>query len=72
MFLYFKLTITDIFHSVNLNYNLFKNMYTLTNIIFAYKKVLSLQISVDLGVMAMKRYFTFPKTLGLEAHYQMV
>ena len=27
--------------------------------------------SVDLGVMAMKKYSPFPKVLGLESHHQM-
>ena len=30
------------------------------------------QVRVNLGVMAIKEYFTFPKDLGLKPHYQMV
>ena len=32
---------------------------------------LSLRDRVDLGVMAMKGYYTFPKALGLDTHHQM-
>ena len=34
--------------------------------------VLPLQVKVDLEVMAMKRYSTFPKALELEPYHQMV
>ena len=30
-----------------------------------------LWVKADLRIMAMKRYFTFPKVLGLEPHHQM-
>ena len=35
------------------------------------KAVLPLQIFVDLGVMAMKEYSSFPKVTGLEPLHQM-
>ena len=34
-------------------------------------QVLPLWIKVDLGVMAMKGYFTFSKAPGLKPHHQM-
>ena len=30
------------------------------------------RVSVNLGVMTMKRYFTFPKASELEPHHQMI
>ena len=36
-----------------------------------YAKVLLLQITVDLGVMAMKAYTTFLRFPELELHHQM-
>ena len=35
------------------------------------QQVLPLWVKVDLGVMAMKEYSTFPKIPGLESHHQM-
>ena len=35
------------------------------------KQVLQLQVRVDLGVMAMKGYSTFPRSPKLEPHHQM-
>ena len=35
------------------------------------KQVLLLQVRVDLGVMAMKEYSTFPKAAELERHHQV-
>ena len=35
------------------------------------EQVLPLRISLDLGVMTMKGYSTFPKAPGLEPHHQM-
>ena len=33
-------------------------------------KLLTLRVRVDLGVIAMEEYSTFPKGVGLEPHYQ--
>ena len=35
------------------------------------KQALPLQVRMDLEVMTIKEYFTFPKAPGLEAHHQM-
>ena len=35
------------------------------------EQVLPLWLRVDLGVMTIKEYFTFPKSLGQEPHHQM-
>ena len=36
----------------------------------ALEQVLPLQISVDLGIMVMNKYFTFPKASELKPHHQ--
>ena len=42
-----------------------------TSLIGPYQ-VLPLQVRVNLGVMAIKEYFIFPKAPGLEPHHLMI